>query len=60
MPNSLLINPCDSTTAGDTVRSLAKGYVANTNCISKYKLLVEKQIKYKNEIENLYKEEAQK
>lgn len=54
MPDSLLVSPCESVSAGDSVRTLAKGYVANTSCLGQYKLLLEKQIKYKKEIEGVY------
>lgn len=36
-PDSLLVSPCSSVEAGSTVRTLAKGYVENTSCISKHK-----------------------
>lgn len=54
MPDSLLVSPCDGSPAGDTVRELAKGYVANTSCMEQHKRLLESQQKYKREIEGLY------
>ena len=54
MPDSLLVTPCDGSPAGDTVRSLAKGYVANTSCLEQHKRLLEKQREYKTKIEGLY------
>ena len=56
MPDSLLVDPCEAVEAGETVRSLAKGYVTNTSCVGKYMLLLEKQRKYKTEIEAVYNE----
>jgi hypothetical protein len=47
-------DPCGAIKAGDTVRSLAKGYVNNTGCVFDYKLLLEKQRKWKLEQEKLY------
>lgn len=55
-PDSLLVDPCEAVGAGDTVRSLAKGYVKNTGCIREYKLLLEKQRKHKSEVEAVYHE----
>ena len=53
-PDSLLVDPCEVVGAGDTVRTLAKGYVANTSCVGDYKLLLEKQRKAKAEQVKLY------
>jgi hypothetical protein len=53
-PDNLLVDPCVAKEAGRSVRSLAKGYVENTSCIHKYKLLLEKQRKHKDEIRALY------
>ena len=55
-PESLLIDPCEPLGAGDTRRSLAKGYVANTSCLGQYKLLLEKQRRHKKEMMELYKD----
>jgi hypothetical protein len=54
MPNNLLVSPCDGIPAGDTVRSLAKGYVANTTCLEQHKRLLDSQREYKKRIEALY------
>jgi hypothetical protein len=54
MPNSLLQQPCEAVEAGDTVRSLAKGYVSNTSCVGQYQLLIKKQKEYKERVEALY------
>lgn len=56
LPDSLLVDPCEPVSAGDTVRSLARGYVKNTGCIREYKLLLEKQRKHKTEVEELFKD----
>ena len=56
MPDRLLVDPCEAIEAGETLRSLAKGYVTNTSCVGKYMLLLEKQRKYKAEIEAVYNE----
>lgn len=53
-PDSLMVDPCVAVGAGDTVRTLAKGYVTNTSCVGDYKLLLEKQRKAKAEQEKLY------
>ena len=55
-PESLLVDPCEAISAGDTVRLLAKGYVANTSCLGRYKLLLEKQRRHKQEMVELYKD----
>lgn len=55
-PDSLLVDPCEAVSAGDTVRSLAKGYVANTNCVGQYKNLLSKQREYKEKVQNLYEQ----
>lgn len=54
MPQSLLISPCEGIEAGETVRSLAKGYVVNTSCLAQHKLLLQKQLEYKKSMEKLY------
>jgi hypothetical protein len=54
MPDSLLVSPCDGSPAGDTIRSLARGYVANTSCLEQHKRLLESQKKYKQKIQELY------
>jgi hypothetical protein len=54
MPDSLLVDPCEAIEAGETVRSLSKAYISNTICIGKYRLLLDKQKKYKDQILNLY------
>lgn len=56
IPESLLIDPCEAISAGDTVRSLARGYVANTSCLGQYKLLLEKQRRHKKEMELIYEQ----
>lgn len=53
-PSQLLQDPCEAIGAGDSVRTLAKGYVANTSCLGQYKLLLEKQRKHKKEQQELY------
>ena len=55
-PDTLLVDPCEPVGAGDTIRTLAKGYVKNTGCIREYRLLLEKQRKHKNQIEDLFKD----
>lgn len=58
-PDSLLQDPCAAKEAGGTVRTLAVGYVENTSCIGKYRVLLEQQRKYKKEIQELYKKDTQ-
>ena len=53
-PESLLVDPCEVISAGDTVRLLAKGYVANTSCLGQYKLLLEKQRRHRDEMRKIY------
>ena len=55
-PESLLVDPCEAISAGDTVRLLAKGYVANTGCLGQYKLLLEKHRRHKKEMELIYEQ----
>ena len=55
-PNSLLTHPCEAVGAGDTVRTLARGYVKNTSCVGEYKLLLDKIIKHKLQVKGLYKD----
>jgi hypothetical protein len=54
MPDSLLQDPCKAVGAGETVGSLAKGYVKNTSCIGAYRALLERQRKFKKRQEELY------
>lgn len=54
LPDSLIIDPCGPTGAGETVRSLAKAYIKNNGCIREYKLLLQKQREYKKKVEALY------
>lgn len=54
MPNSLMVDPCGVTSAGDTVRSLSIGYVKNTACVFDYKLLLEKQRQWTEKQRGLY------
>lgn len=53
-PDSLLVDPCNVIGAGDTVRSLAKGYVVSVSCVREYQLLLEKQRRHKKEMEKVY------
>ena len=53
-PDSLMVDPCEPVGAGETVRSLARGYVKNTGCIREYKLLLDKHRKFKLEAESIY------
>ena len=55
-PDALLVDPCEATGAGDTVKSLAKGYVKNTGCIREYRLLLNKQREHKTAAEELFKD----
>ena len=53
-PNALLVDPCNVVGAGYTVRSLAKGYIANVSCVREYQLLLEKQRIHKESMERIY------
>ena len=54
MPDSLMQDPCGITEAGETVRSLAVGYVKNTACVWDYKLLLDKQREWSKKQRELY------
>ncbi len=49
-----MVDPCEPVGVGNTIRSLAHGYVANTTCIGQYKLLLQKQRKYIDEVSKIY------
>lgn len=53
-PDALLVDPCNVIGAGDTVRSLAKGYVVSVSCVREYQLLLDKQRRHKQEMELIY------
>jgi hypothetical protein len=53
-PDSLLVEPCNVIGAGDTVRSLARGYVVSVSCVREYQLLLEKQRRHKESMELIY------
>ena len=55
LPDSLLQDPCGAISAGETVRSLARGYVKNTGCVFDYQLLLKKQRQWKVEQMELFK-----
>ncbi len=57
--DSLLLSPCQAKEAGETVRTLAKGYVHNTKCIEKYEVTLQaiRDWKVKQESLNKTKEE---
>jgi hypothetical protein len=55
VPDSLMQDPCTPIKAGDTLRSLAKGYVTNTGCVFDYQLLLKKQRDWKTRQEGLFK-----
>lgn len=54
IPESLLVDPCEPKGAGYTVASLAGGYVTNTSCLGQYKLLLQNQRKYVEEVSKVY------
>lgn len=56
MPDNLLQSPCGAIKSGDSLRSLAKGYVKNTGCIFDYELLLEKQNKWQTQQKELFKD----
>lgn len=53
-PDNLLVHPCEVIPAGQTVESLSKGYIHNTQCVHLYKHLVEEQKQYKKKVEDIY------
>lgn len=56
LPDSLLQDPCGAIKSGDTVRSLAKGYVTNTGCVFDYQLLLKKQREWQTQQKELFKD----
>ena len=54
LPEALLIDPCEPVSAGDTVRSLIRGYVKNTGCVGEYRILLKKQREYTQRVGELY------
>lgn len=56
LPDNLMQDPCGAIKAGDTVRSLAKGYIVNTGCVFDYKLLLQKQRYWKAKQEGIFKD----
>lgn len=54
MPDNLLQPPCGAIKSGDTLRSLAKGYVKNTGCVFDYQLLLKKQREWNTQQGKLY------
>lgn len=57
LPDNLMQDPCGAVKAGDTVRSLARGYVKNTGCIFDYRLLLEKQREWRAKQEGIFKDD---
>ena len=53
-PDNLLIFPCNTSEAGETVRSLAKGYIENKSCVNKYKQSLDSLKRWKVEQEKIY------
>lgn len=53
IPSSLIKHPCQPVGAGDTVKSLQKGYIENLYCIGKYKGVVNSIESYNQNIEGL-------
>lgn len=56
LPDNLMQDPCGAIKAGETVRSLAKGYVSNTGCVFDYQLLLKKQREWKTRQEGIFKD----
>ena len=54
-PDYLLSNPCKGSRigvgAGVTVMDLVRSYIVNTNCLAQYEQLLEKNRKYKKDVE---------
>lgn len=55
-----MVKPCEVTDAGETVRSLARAYVANNSCIQQYQLLIESQVKWKADQLKIYSPQIKK
>lgn len=56
LPDNLMQDPCGAISAGETVRSLARGYVVNTGCVFDYQLLLKKQREWKTRQEGIFKD----
>lgn len=56
LPDNLTQDPCGAIKAGETVRSLAKGYVKNTGCVFDYQLLLKKQREWQTQQKELFKD----
>lgn len=52
--DNLLADPCKAIEAGDTVRTLAKGYIHNTDCVYKFATKLEDLRTWKLEQERVY------
>lgn len=50
VPERLLKAPCEPVGAGETLESLAKGYIKNTSCVGQYENSFESIRKYNNSI----------
>lgn len=50
IPEGLVQSPCIPVGAGETLESLAKGYIKNTSCIGQYEGNLESIRKYNNSI----------
>jgi len=53
-PDYLMYPPCRAIEAGETVGSLAEGYIHNTFCIKSYEALLDSQKEYKREVQSIY------
>lgn len=52
----MLVVPCEAIRAGDTVGSLAKGYVVNTTCVFQYESTFNRLKRYFEEQKELHQQ----
>lgn len=55
IPINLLSDPCSPVEAGDTLSSLAQGYVTNTGCVGEYRIRLKKLAEWDAEQRAIYK-----
>ena len=56
-PEHLLVHPCEVVGVGNTVESLAKGYIINTTCVGQYKSTLNGIKDYNKTIKDLTQQE---
>lgn len=54
-PDNLLVIPCNKEKAGDTVESLVRAHIENTNCIDQFNTSIQSLIDWKHKQQSIYK-----